>query len=420
MGAMKQLGLFVCLLISMVTAGAAQPEVPISGPWDQPAAALAEQIAGILGPGQAQLMVRNASSLSQSDVAAVRKLLEQDLKSHGVQLSGAESASTIRVTLSENRSERLWVAEVIEGGETHVAMVSAEPAMRQAVVGNGSMTLRKQVLIQAKTPILAVLETRGGLIAIEPEEIVILDRTNDRWQEAGHFPIAQKRALPRDPRAILWPAANGNGFDANVAGASCTGSYDASVSPEKWSILCHESDDPWMVAREPAAQAQAAADAASGSEAIKAFYNATRDYFTGVVTPGIGVDLPPFYAAGLLPRASGGALLISGIDGKVQLAENNSLKPVSGTRDWGSDFAVLHSGCGVGDQVIASGSGEAESDSLRAYDLPGLEAIPASMPLTMDGTVTALWSGPDGTSVLTTVRRADGDYEVDRVAALCN
>ena len=32
------------------------------------------------------------------------------------------------------------------------------------------------------------------------------------------------------------------------------------------------------------------------------------------------------------------------------------------------------------------------TDSLRAYELPALEAIPASAPLAMDGTVTALWT----------------------------
>ena len=104
----------------------------------------------------------------------------------------------------------------------------------------------------------------------------------------------------------------------------------------------------------------------------------------------------------------------------MQLAENGELKVVAGTRDWGSDFAVLHSGCGAGVEVIASSSGEAASDSLRAYELPALEAVPASAPLSMDGTVTALSTAPDGKSVLAVVRNAEDQYEVDRVTALCN
>lgn len=125
------------------------------------------------------------------------------------------------------------------------------------------------------------------------------------------------------------------------------------------------------------------------------------------------------------PRATGPALLIIGIDGKVELAENGSLRPVSGTRDWGSDFAALNSGCGAGTQIVASGSGEALSDSLRAYEMPGQEAVPATAPLTMDGTVTALWTAPDGKSIYAVVRRtanpsSSDEYEVDRVTASCN
>ena len=60
------------------------------------------------------------------------------------------------------------------------------------------------------------------------------------------------------------------------------------------------------------------------------------------------------------------------------------------------------------------------NDSLRAYEVPAQEAFPASAPLTMDGTVTAMWTGPDGKSVLAVVRNAADQYEVDRVTALCN
>jgi hypothetical protein len=153
---------------------------------------------------------------------------------------------------------------------------------------------------------------------------------------------------------------------------------------------------------------------------LSAFYNSARNYFTGVVAPAPGVDLPPFYSAALIPRAAGSAaLVVGGIDGKVQLVENGALKPIAGTRDWGSDFATIQSGCGTGPQIIASGSGQAASDSLRAYELPALDAVPVSAPLAMEGTVTALFPAPDGKSVLAVVRNAVNEYEVDRVTASC-
>ncbi len=60
------------------------------------------------------------------------------------------------------------------------------------------------------------------------------------------------------------------------------------------------------------------------------------------------------------------------------------------------------------------------NDSLRAFEIPALEAVPMSAPLAMDGTVTALWTSSDGKSAMAAVRNAANEYEVDRVTALCN
>lgn len=390
---------------------------PAPSPWEQPAAKLAEEIAGIMGPGQARLTIRNLSGVSTDEIPVIRRLLVQDLKAHGVLASGAESANTIRVTLSENLRERLWVAEVIEGAETRVAMVHVEAgAPQQAQTGSG-LALRKQTVLTTREPVLAVLESGDALVAMEPQEIVIYAHTADGWQEKKRMGIGQKRPLARDPRGLIFPASDG-GFDAFVAGMICSGDA-APTPPAEWAVHCHESDDPWAILM---------AQTDSGSVSIKAFYNAARDYFTGAVTPSVDVVLPAFYSAALLPRPDGAGLLINGVgggiggstDGKVQLVERGKAKPIAGTRDWGSDFAALRTDCTVGTQIVASGSGEALVDSLRAYDLPAQEAIPSSAPLAMGGTVTALWTAPNGKSIYAVVRNAADEYEVDRVTASCN
>jgi hypothetical protein len=263
---------------------------------------------------------------------------------------------------------------------------------------------------------MALTETGPRLFALRKNSVMVFALSADHGR-AVEAPLALdlKRPMPRDPRGILIAAADGNRFTAFTPGTECNGAFsppaETAVPPHNgWTVNCHASDDPWPIAVD-----------ASGAPQLKAFYNSARDYFTGVVSPSAGVDLPPFYAGALLPRSAGyGALLIGGIDGKVTMAENGVLKVVTGTRDWGSDFAVLHSGCGARVQVIASSSGEATNDSLRAYELPALEAVPASAPLAMNGTVTALWAAPDGKSVLAVVRSAANQYEVDRVTALCN
>lgn len=392
--------------------------------WDRPAAALAGQIADILGPGEARLTIENKSSVPTGEIPAIRKLLEQDLKSHGITVSGAESASAVRVTLSENARERLWVAEMVEGNRSQVAIVELGPAAQARIEIPGGLLLRSQTILSTHEPVLAALEASGNLIVLEPGQLVIGAQTSGSWSEVRKVDALGKGALARDPRGALLGYANGSSFASWLPGVECLGSVASSSQPANWTIDCHENDDPWAIT-----QPDLNLTSFGGGDAqenvmvtpIRAFYNAARNYFTGVLSPNMGTDLPPFFSAALVARPAGSAaLLIGGIDGKLQLEENGALHPIAGVRDWGSDFAVLKSGCGAGEQIVASGSGEAAHDSLRAYELPALEAIPASAPLAMDGTVTAMWSAPDGKSVYTVVRNAANQYEVDRVTALCN
>jgi hypothetical protein len=392
--------------------------------WEQPTSQLAEQIAAILGPGPAHLTIRNLSTIPNEEIPAIRKLLAQDLKTHGVVMAGAESANTIRVTLSESARERMMVAEVVEGTQSQVAMVDLGPIETQQAPATGGLTLIGQQILAAREPVLAILETASSIVALEPEQIVIYVRGSGGWQEQQRIRTGSSHAQARDPQGVLLGYANGANFAAWLPGIVCSGNSAAASQPANWTVQCRDGDDAWAITQPPLDLTDwgPAPDGPNTRVTpIRAFYNSARNYFTGVVSPNIGVDLPPFYTAALLPRAQGNAaLLLDGIDGKVQLAENGALKAVAGARDWGSDFAVLHSSCGAGTQVIASSSGEAASDSLRAYDLPALEAIPASAPLAMDGTVTALSTAPDGKSVLAVVRNAANQYEVDRVTALCN
>jgi len=408
-------------LAGLAACGAQSPQTPSR--WAQPAADLSGQIADILGPGQAQLTIRNLSSIQTIELPAIRNLLEQDLKVHGVLVSGAESANAILVTLSENARERLWVAEVVEGSGAHVAMVHVDASTPAVAVADTRVVLRRERIggllnriggVVRDNPILAAVEINGHFVVMYADRISIFSAVSGTWTESNTF-VMEKR-LSRDPRGVLLANPDGGSFSAYAPGAECAGSYSlplsGSTSDSGWNVRCHASDDPWPVYQ---------SGDASRAPSLKAFYNPARDFFTGVVIPSIGVDLPAFYTAAMIPRAAGGAaLLVAGIDGKVSLVENGVMRPIAGTRDWGSDFAMMRSGCGAGTQIIATSSGQATIDSIRAFEIPALDVVPASGPLAMAGTVTALWTAQDGKSVLLAVRNPTGEFEVDRVTALCN
>lgn len=438
---MRHSSLAAAALMVLVAASAIVAQAP--SPWLQPATALAGKIANTIGPGQVHLTLENLSSIPSSELPTIQKLLSDDLRSHGISEGGSGSATEVRVTLSESATERLWVAEIVEGNDTQVAMVDAGRATQMQLQTAEPLTLHRAPVLTSSAPVLASLETPNGLVILEPDEITIYARSTSGWRKLQSFAAAQVQ-LARDPRGVLRHSANGQGFDAWLPGQSCTGALAGGSAAGVWTVDCRPSDDPWLISSgqtqasaepntvapalpdlQPNGQVNALAAAAPPAPVLRAFYNAARNYFTGVIVPNPAINLPPFFSAAYIPRATGGdVLLLGGIDGKLQLLQQGALSPVDGARGWGSDFAALHSDCGLQSQfdtqIVASGAGQGASDSLRAYVLPALQAIPQSEPLAMKGAVTALWTAPDGKSVMAVVRTAQNEYEVDRVSANCN
>jgi hypothetical protein len=404
-------------LFVVVTALASLVPVAHAANWDQPAADLAKQIAALAGPGPARLTMRNESSLPVTDVPVIRRLIERDLRAFGVLTSSSESATLLRVTLSENLQGGIWVAEVVEGTETRVAMLPVALGT-PAITANGpAITLRRTLLLTESDPVLdAQIFTVNGIqrvLVLEPDRIVSYMRNaaplvangQTGWLQDQTFSVAHTRPFPRDLRGRLV-AAQDHLFDAYLPGVACSGS----MAVAQLAVTCQDSDDPWPI-----------------SPTQRAFYNAMRDFYTGILAPGYAMDIAPFYQASDIPRASGSAMLLDETDGRVMLIENNVLRPVSGANDWGSDFAMLRSGCGSGAQVLVSGSGAAVAgDSLRAWEIVGSEAVAVSAPLSIDGTVMAIQGTTtqaigDGNSATVIVRRAaPARYEVWNVSALCN
>ena len=416
-------------LILAASQGRCQQAIGSASSWEQPAASLANQISGILGPGQARLTIRNLSTIAGDDVPTIRRLLEQDLKAHGVVTGDQESANTIRVTLSENMRERLWVAEILEGNETRVVLVPAGVPVAPTHATAGAVVLNRKTLWRsndqrqqnqswAGEQVLSAVEFSGSMHMLTDRRLVSYVSAESVWREQWSLALGAHPPLPRDPQGVLIVSEDGKTLTAYAPGVECertiVAASDSIAGGDSGNHAgqCRSSDDPWPVA--------------NGALRAKAFHSVNHNFFTGVITPSPGVELPAFYSAALLPRALGGsALLINGINGTVGIIENGAMKPVAGTRDWGSDFAVLQTGCGGGTQIVASNSGESQADSLRAYEMPAQEALAASAPLGMSGSVMALSPSPDGKSLLAVVRLPaeagrGNEYEVDRVTALCN
>ena len=143
--------------------------------WNTSEQQLAHKIVGVTGPGTVALTIENRSSLGRRDSDIVQNGLRGALEQAGIHFVKAEQATaTVSVTLSENASAYVWVADIRQGtAEPAVVMVSVARSGR-SVGSHDSMpiTLRKTLLWAQDDPILdiAVLEENGG-----PTRIAILN-----------------------------------------------------------------------------------------------------------------------------------------------------------------------------------------------------------------------------------------------------
>jgi len=417
---LAQLWLFVLAFVA--SAGAVD--------WSAPELELARKIAAVTGPGAVALTVENRSSLGKRDHEIVQNGLRSALGGLGLRFVEAEqSAATISISLSENASSYVWVAEIHQGaGEVAIVMVSApRPDGATAAHDSVPLTLRKIPLFAQDEPILdiAVLEentTPTHIAVLDPDKVSLYRMQGGKWQPEQPLAVVHSRPWPRDLRGRLIPAKD-HLLDAYLPGVICR-----AISGSPVTLICRESDDPWPLVPGTlnGGNLSVFPSAGLGNGAstvvpqLGAFFASTRNFFTGALTPGVGkfTTVPKFYSAALLPREKYMLWLFAATDGQVHLVDGVSDQA---TRlAWGSDLASVKTACGAGWQVLATSSGDA-GDSVRAYEFPDRDPVAVSAAVEFPGSITALWTESKGDTTVAVVRnRENGTYEAFRLALACS
>jgi hypothetical protein len=369
---------------------------------------LAHKIAAITGPGAIALNVTNRSSLDDKSVTEIRGTLEAQLRIEGVRTAKPEEAmGSVQVTLSESLREYVWSAEIVIGSdERRVVLVSSPRSQSAASPGSAMpLVLRKSFLFAQEQPILdtALIDISGGprLLILDASQVAVYHQQGGRWELESSLPVAHTRMFPRDLRGRLLLRRD-HLFDVYLPGVICHSSVTAPLT-----LTCNDSDDPWPLTVEEGG--------------VRALFAPARNFFTGALSPGIGkvTNGPSFYSAAALPRSGYTLWVLAAVDGSIHLLDGMTDQVVRGAR-WGSDLATVHSSCGSGTQLLVSENGDPAEDSLRAFEIPDRDPVPASAPLPFDGPITALWADTGGNNAIAVVKREDtGLYEAYRISIAC-
>ena len=368
---------------------------------------LARKIVAATGPGAISLAVVNRSSLDKKDADEISQSLRVQLESLGARaVKPEQAAASVQVSLSENLQSYVWVAQIQQGaGEFSVVMVSTPRSDSAAFVREAApLTIRKIPLWAQEERILdvAVLEETSGpshIAVLDPEKVALYRLANGHWQREQALEVTHTRQWPRDMRGRLVLRQD-HLLDAYLPGIFCQSSNVVPLT-----LNCRASDDPWPL---------------SSQFPLGGFFATTRNYFTGVLSPGIGkqTSTMKFYSAAPLPRTSYTLWMFAAVDGQVHLLDGIT-EQVS-RMNWGSDMASVRTSCGTGWQILATRTGDHAIDSVRAYDVADREPIAVSPGVDFAGGITALWTeGKGGTAVAVSRNAETGNYEAFRLAVAC-
>jgi hypothetical protein len=349
----------------------------------------------------------NRSALTQKDHDEISRSLRAQLESLGVKVANPEqAAASVEISLSQNLESYVWVAEVRQNAsDSTVVMVSAPRTDSPNFAREAApLMIRKVPLWSQALRILdvAVLEQGASLshiAVLDPEKIAIYRLADGRWHQEQALAVTHDHPWPRDLRGRLVVQSD-HLLDAYLPGVFCQSSGTAPLS-----LSCHGSDDPWPL---------------SGQFALGGFFTANRNFFTGVLSPGIGkqTSTAKFYSAAPIPRRNYTLWLFVSIDGLVHMLDGLTDLPVR--LAWGTDLASVKSACASGWQLLATGGGDNSTDSVQAYEFPDRDPVPVSPAVDFPGGITALWTESAGTTALAVAHNTEtGNYEAYRLAVVC-
>lgn len=394
--------------------------------WSVPEQELARKIVTVTGPGVIALTVENRSSLGRRDNEIIQNGLRLALGNLGIRFAKSEQATaTVTVSLSENATSYVWVAEIHQSAaEAAVVMVSA-PRPENSVPARDSvpLTLRKTLLYSQSDPILdvAVLEENAApahIAVLDAEKVSLYRLQGGKWQPEPVMNISHSRPWPRDMRGKLTLDRD-HLLQVYLPGVMCS-----STAASPFTLNCRESDDPWPLVpasfNGPNVFPSANSISTSSVPLLKAFFAPTRDFFTGAVTPPIGKfnSVPKFYSAAAIPRERYVLWLFAANDGQVHMIDGVSDQ--AARLGWGSDLTSVRTQCGAGWQVLAGTAGD-PGYSVRAYEFPDRDPVAVSPAIEFSGPITALWTEGKGDTAIAMARNQEtGSYEAYRLEVACS
>jgi hypothetical protein len=398
-------GFLICLLFILAAAPCRADDASTKAARD-----LAQKIAAQIDHKKKVLVevVDLPGEMRTVDLEDAKKIIESELRARGCHVVADSSYETkLRISLSQNIAERMWVADYENEGAHTVSMAPFERTSLDVRPWLKGVHLDRELIFSDNSQFLDFVpcrtsanETCGAGLVLYPTKIMDL-------RGAGNFPspvFIHEKAWPRDVRGKIWPF--NVGFEMHVEDVICSG------GPNLLNTSCISAKNAWSFW------------GPRGAFAI-AMLASGQNWFTWLSTSPPDNVQPKhdqfFSLAGLEVNGEPG-WVVSGTDGKVRIISNKSGETLGTASGWGSEIAAVKTDCGNGWQILATRPRDyTETDAVTVYEWTGSEFRALTDPLEMSGTIVALWSADgEGPARAVVHNLKTGNYEAYLLKVGCS
>jgi hypothetical protein len=346
---------------------------------DEAARNLARKLSARLTPGETpHVTARNLSTLGSHDFSKARASFERSFRHN-------RAAQQVEVvfTISQNSREYLLVAELRRPPERIVEIIPYRP---EPLAQAAKVVLDRRLLWEQQDPILDLAVVDDRMLVLEPANLKLYTRRGSVWELEDSKPLNPATAV-RDPRGRLQIA--DASLTAYLAGVTCRGSWIPTLD-----IHCEAAD----------------AEFPLSGESVKLI--AGRNALASA-------GWPLFFSYGRIAEPPRPLFLLAEMDGRTHLYDAER-RPAGVFDSWGSDFAVVETGCGAARDILATSSAERDAnDTVADFEVVDRKAVESSDPLEFPGPITALWPAMDG-AVAIAHNLNSGRYAAYSVSITCS
>jgi hypothetical protein len=342
------------------------------------------------------------------DLDEAKRIIETELRARGLHIGADTSVDVkLRITLSQDLVERMWVAVYAIEGTRAILMapfahttLDVRPWMTGAHLDRELIFSDNALFLDFDECRRSTQESCGVELVLFPTELMGMKG----WESSPDVPIAHEKPMPRDVRGRI-KLIDGR-FESRIEDAICSGDTDLS-NPK-----CVTSKSPWWFW-------------GPRSESANATLASGQNWFTWVDGPlpsNAEAKKEPFFSlAGLEVNGEPG-WISSGIDGKVRIFNNKTGETLGTAAGWGSELAVVKTECGNGWQILATRERDYTGiDAVTVYEWTGSEFRVLTDPLEMDGTIVSMWSADgEGPARAVVHNLKTGNYEAYLLKVGCS